>query len=144
MRLASMGTRVQSLASLRGLRIQHCYMLWCRLAATTPIRPLALEPSCYGWGPKKNDKRQKNKIKLKKIKLNPFLFFYGLLLYSVLFSKREKSIYYLSSCGMKTTRKKLFVLFLGKSQTTIAYSVKLEVKSICNALVSKDLVEEGL
>ena len=52
-----MRTQVQSLASLSGLRIQHCHELWCRLQtwlgsdivaamleATAPIEPLAWEP----------------------------------------------------------------------------------------------------
>ena len=29
--LASIRTQVRSLASLSGLRIQHCHELWCRL-----------------------------------------------------------------------------------------------------------------
>ena len=29
---------------LSGLRIQRCPELWCRLAATAPIQPLAWEP----------------------------------------------------------------------------------------------------
>ena len=54
-----MRTQVRSLALLSGLRIQCCHelwcrlqtgsdpmllWLWCRLAATTPIQPLAWEP----------------------------------------------------------------------------------------------------
>ena len=54
-----MRLQIQSLALLSGLRIRHCYScgvghrlgsdpkllwLWCRPAATTPIRPLAWEP----------------------------------------------------------------------------------------------------
>ena len=39
-----MGTRVQSLASLSGLRILRCHELWCRLAVTAPTGPLAWEP----------------------------------------------------------------------------------------------------
>jgi len=57
-----MRTQVLSLASLSGLRIQHCrelqcvscrlgsnlalLWLWCRLAATAPILPLVWEPPC--------------------------------------------------------------------------------------------------
>ena len=53
-RLVSMRTWIQSLASLSGLRFQHCRELWCRSqmqlgsggrpAATALIRPLAWEP----------------------------------------------------------------------------------------------------
>ena len=58
--MGTMRLRVQSLALLSGLRIQHCHELWCRSqmwlrsrvavavarrpAATAPIRPLAWEP----------------------------------------------------------------------------------------------------
>ena len=35
--------RVQSLASLSGLRTLRCCELWCRLAARAPIGPLAWE-----------------------------------------------------------------------------------------------------
>ena len=58
--LGTMGLQDQSLASLSGLRIQHCrelccrskthgldlvlLWLWCRLAATALIRPVAWEP----------------------------------------------------------------------------------------------------
>ena len=35
--------RVQSLASISGLRIQGCDELWCRLALTAPILPLSWE-----------------------------------------------------------------------------------------------------
>ena len=56
-----MRIRVQSLASLSGLGIQHCHelwfrlqtlsdpellWLWCRLAAVALIQPLALEAVC--------------------------------------------------------------------------------------------------
>ena len=53
-RVGTASWRVRSLTSLSGLRIQHCYglwcrcgldpallWLWCRLAATTLIGPLA-------------------------------------------------------------------------------------------------------
>ena len=58
-RLRTMRWRVQSLASLNGLRIQRCHELWCRsqvrlgsgvavavvlLAVVAPTRPLAWEP----------------------------------------------------------------------------------------------------
>ena len=38
-----MRMRVQSLASLSGLRIWHYHELWCRLAATASIRTLDWE-----------------------------------------------------------------------------------------------------
>ena len=62
--LGTMRLWVQSLASLSGLRIRHCrelwcrsqmssdpmlLWLWCRPAATAPIRPLAWEPP-YAMG----------------------------------------------------------------------------------------------
>ena len=52
--------RVQSLASLLGLRIRHCCELWCRLAAITPIRLEAREPPYTAGTALKS-----NKIKLK-------------------------------------------------------------------------------
>ena len=43
------------LASLSGLRIQHCRELWCRPAATVLVGPLAWEsPYCRGCSPKKD------------------------------------------------------------------------------------------
>ena len=39
-----MRMQVQSLALLDGFRIWRCCELWCRPAATAPIRPLAWEP----------------------------------------------------------------------------------------------------
>ena len=75
-RLVTMRLRVQSLASLSGLRIQHCQScsvgrrcssdpmllwLWRRLAAVALIRPLAWEPP-YAAGlalKKTKDKREK-------------------------------------------------------------------------------------
>ena len=76
--LASMRTQVRSLASISGLRIWYCHQLgcrdcrrgsdpmllwlWCRLAATAPIRPLAWE-SLYVVGAAL--KRLKNKTKQK-------------------------------------------------------------------------------
>ena len=51
-RLGTMTLRVQSLASLSGIRIQHCCELWCRCdsdlallwpAAIASIRPLTWE-----------------------------------------------------------------------------------------------------
>ena len=42
-RLGIMRLRVQSLASLSGLRIRRCCELWPRPAATAPIRPMAGE-----------------------------------------------------------------------------------------------------
>ena len=67
--------RVRSLALFSGLRIQHCHevwlgrrsgsdpkllWLWCRLAATAPIGPLAWEPPyAAGAGP---ETKTKNKM----------------------------------------------------------------------------------
>ena len=66
---------VRSLASLSGLRIQHCRelwcrsqtrlgsslpWLWCRLAAVAPIGPLAWEPP-YAAGVALKDKTKQNK-----------------------------------------------------------------------------------
>ena len=63
-RPGTMRLQVWSLASLRGLRIQHCHELWCRMAATALIWPLAWEPP-YASGVAL--KRPKNKnIKIKK------------------------------------------------------------------------------
>ena len=68
--LVNMRLRIQSLASLSGLRVQHCCKLWCRLqmqlgspllwlwhgpAAVAPIQPLA--SICLWYSPKE----QKNK-----------------------------------------------------------------------------------
>ena len=58
--------RVRSLASLNGLRIWRCCELWCRSAATAPIRPLAWEPP-YGTGAA--PKREKKTKKKKKVRL---------------------------------------------------------------------------
>ena len=64
--LASMKTQDWSQASLRGLRIQRCRELWCRLVATAPIRPLAWEPPYGSYGPKKTkEKKKKEKPKVK-------------------------------------------------------------------------------
>ena len=78
--LASMRTWVWSLASLSGLRIQHCrelwcrwktqlwsevLWLWCRPAAVAPIQPLAWEPP-YVTGADLKSKTQKQKQKTNK------------------------------------------------------------------------------
>ena len=59
------GTRrfqVRSLASLSGLRILRCCELWCRPAATAPIRSLAWEPPyAAGVALKRRKKRRKEK-----------------------------------------------------------------------------------
>ena len=55
-RLGTMRLRVPSLASLRGLRIRRCCELWCRLAAVTPIQPLAWEPPCAAGAALKSNK----------------------------------------------------------------------------------------
>ena len=57
-----MRMQVQSLASLSGLRIQHCCELWCRLADL--IRPLAWEPP-YAAGVALK-KKTKKKFKIQK------------------------------------------------------------------------------
>ena len=75
-----MGLRVQSLAFLSELRIWRCrelwcshrcssdpalLWLWCRLAATAPIRPLAWEPPyAAGSGPRKAKRQKQNKTKV--------------------------------------------------------------------------------
>ena len=64
--------RVQSLASLSGLRIQHCHELWCGsqtqlgshvavAVATALIQPLAWEPPYAVGVALKRTKRQKKK-----------------------------------------------------------------------------------
>ena len=67
----TMRFQVPSLASLRELEIRHCHgvgrrhssdltllWLWCRLAAVTPIRPLAWEPPCAESGLKSKTNKQ--------------------------------------------------------------------------------------
>ena len=76
-RLGTMRFRVQSLALLSELRIQHCHelwcsvgrrhgsylvllWLWCRLAAVAPVRPLVWEPpydTCAALRRKKTKKK---------------------------------------------------------------------------------------
>ena len=46
----------------QGLRIWCCRVLWCRLAATAPIRPLAWEP-LYAVGAALKGHKNKNKPK---------------------------------------------------------------------------------
>ena len=59
--LGTMSLRVRSLASRSGLKIRCCRELWCRPAATAPIRPLTWEPPyAMGAGLEKT-KRQKEK-----------------------------------------------------------------------------------
>ena len=54
-----MRTLVRSLASLSGLRIQHCGELWHRLEATARIRSLALKlPYVAGVALKKQIKKK--------------------------------------------------------------------------------------
>ena len=55
--------RVQSLASLSGLRIWRCCELWCRAAAEALIRPLAWEPPYATSMALKSKKRKKKKKK---------------------------------------------------------------------------------
>ena len=60
-RLGTMRLRIQSRASLSGLRIQWCRELWCRPAAVALIRPLAWEPPyAMGAALKKIKKKKKN------------------------------------------------------------------------------------
>ena len=61
-----MRLRVQSLASLSGLRIQRFCELWCRSAATALIRPLAWEPP-YAEGAALEKTKKKN-VSLKTIR----------------------------------------------------------------------------
>ena len=75
-----MRTQVQSLALLSGLRIRRCrelcvgrrcsldpplLWLWCRLAATTPVGPLAWELLCATAVALKSPPPQKKKFILK-------------------------------------------------------------------------------
>ena len=54
-----MRLRIQSLASLSGLRIWRCRELWCRPAATALIRPLAWElPYVVGVALKSQKKKK--------------------------------------------------------------------------------------
>jgi len=57
--------RVQSLASLSGLRIRRCCELWQRPAAVALIGPLTWEPP-YAAGAAKRQKKTKKKKKKKK------------------------------------------------------------------------------
>ena len=70
----------QSLASLSGLRIQHCHEPWCRSqmllgsgllwrrpAATAPIGPLAQEPPYTAGGALKSKTKQTNKKHLRNL-----------------------------------------------------------------------------
>ena len=53
-RLGSMRMQVRCLASLNGLRIQHCRELWHRPSATAPIQSLVWEPPyAAGMGKKR-------------------------------------------------------------------------------------------
>ena len=82
--LGTMRLQVQSLASLSGLRIWCCHVLWCRLAAVAPVRPLAWElPYAAGAARKERERekegergrekerekeRKKEKVKSKRVK----------------------------------------------------------------------------
>ena len=57
-----MRIQVRSLALLSGLRIWHCRELWCRLAATAPIRPLAWEPPCAAGAALKRQKEKRSHL----------------------------------------------------------------------------------
>ena len=61
-----MRMKVQSLPSLSGLRIPCCRELWCRLAATALIGPLAWEPPYAVGVALERQKRQKKNKKQKK------------------------------------------------------------------------------
>ena len=61
-RLASMRTRVRSLASLSGLRIQCCRELWCRLVAKALIGPNQSTSLCRDCGPKRQKQTKKQKV----------------------------------------------------------------------------------
>ena len=77
-RLGPMRWRVRSLASLRGLRIRRAVScgvgrrcgsdpawlwLWCRLAVTAPIRPLAWEPP-YATGVALESQKKEKGVRL--------------------------------------------------------------------------------
>ena len=63
-----MGTWVQSLASLSGLRIWRCRELWCRPAVAAPIGPLAGElPYAAGAALKKKRPKEKETTTLKRL-----------------------------------------------------------------------------
>ena len=69
-RLGPMRTRVQCLASLRGLRIRHCHELWCRSqmwhcmavvqtnSCSSNSTPSLGTSICHGCGPKKTKKKK--------------------------------------------------------------------------------------
>ena len=77
-----MSTRVRSLVSFSGLKIQHCCELWCRLAATALIGPLAWEPPYAeggGW-PEKDKRQKKGGVNTEWIHyMAPFFFFMNML-----------------------------------------------------------------
>ena len=58
--LGTMWLQVQSLALLSGLRIWCCHelWLWCRMAATAPIRPLGWNFYMPWCGPKKQKRKE--------------------------------------------------------------------------------------
>ena len=58
-----MKTRVPSLGSLNGLRIQRCCELWCMLAAVALIGPLAWEPPYATGASTYKTNKHKNKKK---------------------------------------------------------------------------------
>ena len=69
---------VQSLASLSGLRIEHCCELWCRPTATAPMIR-SLEPPCAMGATQERKKRQKKKKK--NLKFPPTSLFYGCIVF---------------------------------------------------------------
>ena len=85
-RLGIMRLQVQSLASISGLRIRRCHelwcgsqtrlrsgvaWLWCRPAATAPIRPVAWEPPHAAGVALEKAERPKKKKKKKRLLLKP-------------------------------------------------------------------------
>ena len=84
-RLGTMRLRVQSPASLSGLRILRygigcrrgldlmLLWLWCRLATTAPTGPLAWEPP-HAVGEALKSKKKKKKKKKKKLGESPWMF----------------------------------------------------------------------
>ena len=68
---------VRSLASLSGLRICCCYELWCRPAATAPIRPIARElPDAVGAALERQKAKKKKKKNFDDFIINFFFYFY--------------------------------------------------------------------
>ena len=58
--------RVQSLASLSGLRIRCCCKLWCRPVSAALIRPVAWEPPYAAGLAVEKKEEEEEKLKRKK------------------------------------------------------------------------------